>query len=60
MMGQWGAGQHKLFYSFNLNCHVPRTHLLRGIDQVLDLGDLRQHRAPLYGPMGRASIDPDS
>ena len=59
MMGQLGAGQDKLFYSFNLDSHVPRTHLLRGIDQVLDLGDLRQHLAPFYSPMGRPSIDPE-
>lgn len=59
MMGQLGAGQDKLFCSFNLDSHVPRTHLLRGIDQVLDLGDLRQHLAPFYNPMGRPSIDPE-
>jgi transposase len=35
---------------------VPRTHLLRGIDQALDLGDL-QHLAPFYSPIGRPSID---
>jgi hypothetical protein len=32
MMGQLDSGQDKLFYSFNLDNHVPQTHLLRGID----------------------------
>jgi hypothetical protein len=59
MMGQLDSGQDKLFYSFNLDNHVPRTHLLRGIDQALDLGDLRRHLAPFYGPIGRPSIDPE-
>ncbi|OAJ52844.1 transposase [Paraburkholderia ginsengiterrae] len=59
MMGQLGSGQDKLFYSFNLDNHVPREHLLRGVDHFLDLRDLRQHLAPFYSPMGRASIDPE-
>jgi hypothetical protein len=59
MMGQLGSGQDKLFYSFNLDNHVPREHLLRGIDRFLDLRDLRQHLAPFYSPMGRPSIDPE-
>ena len=32
MMGQQGGSQDRLFYSFNLDDHVPRNHLLRGID----------------------------
>jgi transposase len=59
MMGQLDTGQDKLFYSFNIDSHVPQTHLLRGIDQALDLGDLRQHLAPFYSPIGRPSIDPE-
>ncbi|MGF7192428.1 transposase [Robbsia andropogonis] len=59
MMGQLGSEQDKLFYSFNLDNHVPREHLLRGIDHFLDLSDLRQHLAPFYSPMGRPSIDPE-
>jgi hypothetical protein len=27
MMGQLDSGQDKLFYSFNIDNHVPRTHL---------------------------------
>jgi transposase len=52
-------GQDKLFYSFNIDNHVPRTHLLRGIDRALDLSDLREHLAPFYSPIGRPSIDPE-
>jgi hypothetical protein len=58
-MGQLKSGQDKLFYSFNLDNHVPQSHLLRGIDPFLDLQDLRQHLAPFYRPMGRPSTDPD-
>ena len=58
MMGQSGGDQNRLFYSFNLDQHVPADHLLRGIDRVLDLSDLRQHLAPFYSHTGRPSIDP--
>ena len=60
MMGRLDSGQDKLFYSFNLDNHVPQSHLLRGIDRFLDLRDLRQHLAPFYSSMGRPSIDPAS
>lgn len=56
MMGNQGAAQERLFYSFSLEDHVPRDQLLRGIDRFLDLGDLRQHLAPFYSHTGRPSI----
>src|ERR687891_2111989 len=59
MMGQQGAGQDRLFYSFNLDDHVPQDHLLRGVDRFLDLGELRKHLAPFYSHTGRPSIDPE-
>src|ERR1700682_615939 len=59
MMGQGSGGQKKLFYSFNLDDHVPADHLLRGIDRCLDLGELRRHLAPFYSDTGRPSIDPE-
>ena len=59
MMGQRMGEQRKLFYSFNLDDHVPADHLLRGIDRVLDLGELRGHLAPFYSHTGRPSIDPE-
>jgi len=59
MMGQQGGGQDRLFYSFNLDEHVPQGHLLRGIDQFLDLSELRQRLANHYSNTGRPSIDPE-
>jgi len=59
MMGQNGGNQNRLFYSFNLEDHVPANHLLRGIDKFLDLSDLRAYLAPFYSHTGRPSIDPE-
>jgi transposase len=59
MMGQRGGKQDRLFYSFNLDDHVPANHLLRGIDHFLDLSDLRAYLAPFYSHTGRPSIDPE-
>jgi len=59
MMGQGSGGHRQLFYSFNLDDHVPADHLLRGIDRCLDLGDLRPHLAPFYSHTGRPSVDPE-
>jgi len=59
MMGQNGGNQNRLFYSFNLEDHVPASHLLRGIDKFLDLSDLRSYLAPFYSHTGRPSIDPE-
>jgi transposase len=59
MVGRNGGNQNRLFYSFNLEDHVPANHLLRGIDKFLDLTDLRAVLAPFYGHTGRSSIDPE-
>ena len=59
MMGQQAGDQERLFYSFNLEDHIPADHLLRGIDQSLDLGDIRRHLAAFYSHTGRPSIDPE-
>jgi transposase len=59
MMGQQAGAQDQLFYSFNLETHLPSDHLLRGIDRFLDLDDLRKHLAPFYSHTGRPSIDPE-
>src|SRR5437879_9849557 len=58
MMGQRSGGHRQLFYSFNLDDHIPSDHLLRGVDQFLDLSELHQHLAPFYSHTGRPSIDP--
>lgn len=58
MMGSQGGEQEQLFYSFSLEDHVPKDHLLRGIDRFLDLSELRGQLAPFYSHTGRPSIDP--
>lgn len=59
MMGSQGGAQERLFYSFNLEDHVPKDHLLRGVDRFLDLSELREHLASFYSHPGRPSIDPE-
>ena len=59
MMGQQVGAHDQLFYSFNLDSHIPADHLLRCIGRVLDLSDLRRHLAPFYSHTGRPSIDPE-
>jgi len=59
MMGQQPPDQNNLFYNFCLDQYVPSDHLLRQIDQVLDLSHLRQHLSPYYSHTGRPSIDPE-
>ena len=59
MMGSNDKPQDELFYAFNLEEIVPQDHLLRDIDRVLDLSDLREHLAPFYSHTGRPSIDPE-
>jgi transposase len=59
MMGHNRNNQDRLFYSFNLDEHIPQNHLLRGIDRCLDLSELRQHLADYYSHTGRPSIAPE-
>ena len=59
MMGQLSSKQDRLFYSFNLEEHIPKNHLLRSIDRCLNLSDLRHYLADFYSPIGRPSIDPE-
>ncbi len=59
MMGQLSSGQERLFYSFNIEDHIPANHLLRSIDRRLDLSDLRHYLVDFYSPIGRPSIDPE-
>ena len=59
MMGQLSSGQAILFYSFNLEDHIPANHLLRSIDQSHDLSDLRHYLVDFYSPIARPSIDPE-
>ena len=57
MMGSQTGSQDRLFYSFNLDEHIPQNHLLRSMDRCLDLSELRQHLADYYSHTGRPSTD---
>ncbi|MEJ2574449.1 MAG: IS1182 family transposase [Gammaproteobacteria bacterium] len=59
MMGNQRDDQEHLFYAFNLEDHVPKDHLLRSIDRLLDLSDLRHYLADFYSHTGHPSIDPE-
>ena len=59
MMGERTVAQEALFYSFNLERHVPADHLLRSIDRFVDLSGIREHLRPFYSETGRPSIDPE-
>jgi transposase len=59
MIGERTVAQEALFYSFNLERHVPADHLLRSIDRFVDLSDIREHLRPFYSETGRPSIDPE-
>lgn len=59
MMGERTVAQEALFYEFSLERHVPSQHLLRAIDQFVDLSGIRLHLRPLYRETGRPSIDPE-
>ena len=59
MMGRQSSDQDRLFYSFDLETIVPLDHLLRGIDNFLDLSALRDHLSSFYSHTGRPSIDPE-
>ncbi len=48
-----------LFYEFRLESHVPRDHLLRGIDVVFDFSATQKSLEPYYSSTGRPSIDPE-
>ena len=49
----------RLFYEFRLESHVPRDHLLRGIDAVFDFSATRKSLERYYSSTGRPSIDPE-
>ena len=59
MMGERTVLQESLFYSFNLDRHVPMDHLLRSVDRFVDLSGIRQQLQPYYSEIGRPSIDPE-
>jgi hypothetical protein len=50
MMGERTVLQESLFYSFNLDRHVPMDHMLRSVDRFVDLSGIREHLKPLSSP----------
>ena len=58
MMGRREGGQGQFFYAFDLDEVVPRDHLVRQIDAMLDLSWVHKELAPYYSHTGRPSIDP--
>ena len=59
MMGARHEAQAALFYEFSLEDDVPGDHMLRLIDQFVDLSSVRSLLAPFYSSTGRPSIDPE-
>jgi transposase len=59
MMGHRQVEQAALFYEFSLQRHIPTDHLLRLIDEFVELGELRRELAPFYSAIGRPSVDPE-
>jgi len=59
MLGDRIGCQERLFYEFDLDEVVPRDHLLRRLDAVLDLSWLRRELRPHYSHTGRPSVCPE-
>ena len=59
MIGLQRVDQGRLFYDFRLEDHVPADHMLRRIECVLDLSDVRQQLRAFYSHTGRPSVDPE-
>ena len=55
MMG-FQAAPAQLFYDFCLDEHVPADHLLRRIDNHLDLDSVRTQLNPYYSSTGRGVV----
>jgi transposase len=58
MMGQQTRTE-SLFYYFRLEDQIPQDHLLRVIDEQIDLSFVRERVKGLYSATGRPSIDPE-
>jgi len=51
--------QEKIFYNFSLSSKVPQDHLLRRLEEVLDLRFVRELVADKYSFTGQRSVDPE-
>ena len=61
MMGRQDRDQRQLFYEFNLDEMIPKTHLLRRLNVFATavLADLHEQLKPFYSDIGRPSVDPE-
>jgi transposase len=59
MMGRREQGQGQFFYDFHLDAVVPRDHLVRRINTVLDTSWVHRELEPFYSHTGRPSVDPE-
>ena len=61
MMGRQTTDQARLFYEFNLDDRMPRNHLLRRMNGIVEqvLFGLHAELEPYYASTGRPSIDPE-
>ena len=48
----------KLFYNFDLDSFVPKDHILREIDRLVDFDFIRDKVKHLYSNTGKPAIDP--
>ena len=58
MMGQQERTE-SLFHYFRLEDQIPKDHLLRLIDEHVDLSFVRERLKTFYSSTGRPSIDPE-
>ncbi len=58
MMGQQTRAE-SLFYYFRLEDQIPEDHLLRVINQQVDLSFVRERLKSFYSSTGRPSVDPE-
>ena len=61
MMGRRERDQGKLFYDFNLDDVIPKSHLLRRINVIVTvvLAELHAQLKSYYSDIGRPSVDPE-
>src|ERR671934_2959342 len=57
MMGS-KAPEPKLYVSFDLDSQIPRTHILRRLDEAVDFSFVRELARPYYSHTGQPSVDP--
>jgi len=59
MMGELDKAGRRGTGSRTINAMIPTDHLLRRVDRLLDIVELRAALAPHYSRCGRPSVDPE-